>query len=233
MTENDDAEFQYPFEERCAEALQEIRETPELDVHRAQLGEIVYALDVAESVFEKLAKTDGLPLGQRVQDCFFRYGTIQAAWRSRRPDTELIGEFSLSHIMSALVNRRMNKVWKGENDQERALYSELRTFDDTPQTGSGRMALIRAIPGATDPEVWFFDMRQGAMLMELDYPDYLETLLVTKGVIGWQYLYCDPASSGPGFVSCAEGLKEMLEVFPQLFPDHDYTDLRARLQERM
>ncbi|MFD0001104.1 hypothetical protein ACFVJ4_01605 [Streptomyces sp. NPDC127178] len=233
MTANNEQEFQYPFEERCAKVLQEITETAEFDVHRAQLDEIVHMLDVAETVFEELAEEDDLPLSRRVQEYFFRYGTVEAAWRSRRPATALVGEFKLHHIMSAVANQRMTKFWKGEDDTERALYNDLRIFDDTPQTGSGRMALLRATPGVTDPELWFFDMRQGAVRMELDYPAYLENVLITKGVIGWQYLYCAPEDCGMGFIPLVDGLKEMLDVFPRLFPDHDYTDLRARLRERM
>lgn len=228
-----DAEFRYPFEARCANLLQELSQTAEFDVHRAQLDEIVHVLDVAETVFEDLVEEDDLPLSRRIQEYFFRYGAIEAAWRSRRPDTALVGEFKLHHITSALVSKRLDKVWKGEDDEQRALHSELRCFDDTPQTGSGRMALLRATPGATDPEVWFFDMRQGAMRMELDYPAYLETLLITKGVIGWQYLYCAPEDCGMGFIPLEDGLKEMLDVFPRLFPAHDYTELRARLEERL
>ncbi|MFF5477928.1 hypothetical protein ACFY5C_11410 [Streptomyces sp. NPDC012935] len=233
MTDNNEAEFRYPFEERCAVVLQQLRETDEFDLYRAQLGETLYAMDVAESVFEDLAETDDLPLSPGIQQYFFRYGAIEAAWRSQRPDSGLVGEFKLNHIMSALVNKRLNKIWKGEDDEERALYSELRIFDDTPQTGTGRMSLLRATPGTTDPEVWFFDMRQGAMPMELDYPAYVETLLVTKGVIGWQYLYCAPEFCGEGFFPLVAGLREMLDVFPRLFPEHDYTDLRARFEERM
>ncbi|WP_328869525.1 hypothetical protein OHT76_05065 [Streptomyces sp. NBC_00287] len=233
MTANNEEEFRYPFEERCAKLLQKIRETAEFDVHLAQFDEIVSLFDVAETVFEELAEEDDLPLSRRIQEYFFRYGAVEAAWRSRRPDTALVGEFKLHHIMSAVGNMRMTRYWKGEDDEERALYKDLRIIDDTPQTGSGRMSLLRATPGATDPEVWFFDMRQGAMPMELDYPAYVETLMVTKGVIGWQYLYCEPDRCGEGFFPLEDGLKEMLDVFPRLFPDHDYTDLRARLEERL
>lgn len=233
MTANNEEEFRYPFEERCAKLLQEIRETAEFDVHLAQFGEIVSLFDVAETVFEELAEEDDLPLSRRIQEYFFRYGAVEAAWRSRRPDTALVGEFKLHHIMSAVGNMRMTRYWKGEDDEERALYKDLRIIDDTPQTGSGRMSLLRATPGATDPEVWFFDMRQGAMPIELDYPAYVETLMVTKGVIGWQYLYCEPDLCGEGFFPLEDGLKEMLDVFPRLFPAHDYTDLRTRLEERL
>ncbi|MFG3705269.1 hypothetical protein ACGF7U_11140 [Micromonospora sp. NPDC047670] len=232
MTTTDDAEFRYAFEARCARVLQEIGETIEFEVHRAQMDEIIHALDVAEEVFEELAEDYDLPLSHRIQEYFFRHGAVEAAWRSRRPGTALVGDFKLRHIMSAVGNLRMTRFWKGEDDAERSLFKDLRIFDDTPRTGSGRMALLRATPGTADPEIWFFDMRQGVVPMELDYPAYLETLLVTKGVIGWQYLYCQPEDCGMGFIPLVDGLQEMLDVFPRLFPDHDYADLRARLEAR-
>ncbi|NUP16886.1 MAG: hypothetical protein HOZ81_12420 [Streptomyces sp.] len=109
---------------------------------------------------------------------------------------------------------------------------EIKTFEEGPE--SGRLAALR-VPMDVSPggEVWFFDMRQGAIPMELDYPAYLENLLVTKGVIGWQYLYCAPEDCGMGFFPIVDGLTEMLDVFPRLFPAHDYTDLRARLEARL
>lgn len=228
-----DADFRYPFEARCAKVLQDIRDTAEFDVERARLGPIPYALDDAEEVFQTLAEEEDLPLGPPVRKYFFRHGMIEACWRPRQASSDLVGEFKLTHIMVALSDKRMDEIWGGENDEERALHKELRYFDDTPVTGSGRMALLRATTGATAPEVWFFDMRQGATRMELDYPGYLETLLITKGVIGWQYLYCQPEVCGAGFIPLTDGLKEMLELFPRLFPEYDYTDLRARLEARL
>ncbi|MFI6698218.1 hypothetical protein ACIBJC_04455 [Streptomyces sp. NPDC050509] len=233
MTGNDETTLQFPFEVSCDKALREFRGVTELDVERARFGDISQLLADPAGVFQTLAASEDLALSDLVQGHFFRHDNIAAHWRSRRADSRLVGEFSLTHIMRAIVENYMDDIWEGEDDWERKLYSELRFFDDTPRSGSGRMALLRATPGVTDPEVWFFDTRQGAMRMELDYPGYLDTLLVTKGAIGWQYLYVDPAFSGLGFASCSARLKEMLDVFPRLFPDHDYTDLRTRLQERL
>ncbi|MFD5750770.1 hypothetical protein [Streptomyces sp. NPDC127033] len=233
MTGNDETGLLFPFEERCEIILRELREATELDVQQARFGEVSQLLSDPAGIFRTLAVGENLPLSDRVQGCFFRHDEIAAHWWSRCTGSRLVGEFSLTHIMRAIVEHYMDDIWEGEDGWERELYSELRFFDDTPRSGSGRMALLRATPGAMDPEIWFFDIRQGTMRMELEYPEYLDALLLTKGVIGWQYLYVDPAFSGVGFASCAERLKEMLEVFPRLFPDHDYTDLRTRLQERL
>ncbi|MEW2568937.1 hypothetical protein [Streptomyces sp. NPDC047070] len=233
MTADNSTALRFPFEERCDKALRELREAAVLDVECAQFGEISPLLADPASVFSTLSSGEDLPLSERVRGYFFRHDRIAAHWRVGDAGSRMVGEFSLTHIMRAVVEHYMDDIWEGDDDGERELYSELRFFDDTPRSGSGRMALLRVTPGVTDPEVWFFDTRQGAMRMELDYPDYLDAVLVTKGVIGWQYLYCEPDFSGPGFVSCSAGLQEMLETFPVLFPDHDYTDLRSRLQERL
>ncbi|MEV5342172.1 hypothetical protein AB0K93_27385 [Streptomyces sp. NPDC052676] len=233
MTGNKGTELRYPFEEHCAKVIRELRGCAEIAVSRAQFGEIPYGFDEAGPVFRDLAEDDDLPFGPRIRARYFRHGSIQAHWRSNRPDSRLVGEFRLAHLLTTVLGQRMDVIWKGEDDTERFLYPELRYFDDTPRTGAGRMALMRVTPGTTDPEIWFFDTRQGAMPMQLDYAGYLDALMVTKGVMGWQYLYCEPVYCGLGFASSAAGLREMLDVFPRLFPDHDYTDLRARLEERL
>ncbi|MCI2420867.1 hypothetical protein MOQ72_25790 [Saccharopolyspora sp. K220] len=220
----------FPFEQRCANVLDELRGTGEFDVSEARFAEIPRYLDDPDFVYGSLSEDYGLPLSPAVRGYFFRYDEIKAHWRSLNPNSDLVGEFRLSHIYSG---RRMSYIWEGTNDQERELYQQLLIFDDTPQTGTGRMAMMRTPRGTTDPEIWYFDMHDGAMEMDLDYGAYLDTLLATKGTIGWQYLFCDKGMGDQGFDPIAQELKEMLEVFPRLFPDHDYSNLRARLRERV
>jgi hypothetical protein len=220
----------FPYEERAAKALEELRGCAELDVSQAGFDVIPRYLDDQVFVYESLAEDEGLPLSPEIRKYFFRYGEIKADWRSPAQDSDLSGEFRLRHIYSGT---RMSYVWEGTDDRERELYRHLLIFDDTPETGSGLMTTMRAPRGTTNPEICFFDMHNGLMEMDLDYGTYLDTLLVTKGTIGWQYLFCDTGFGDPGFTPVVRGLKEMLAVFPTLFPDHDYSDLRARLKERV
>ncbi|MFJ4276560.1 hypothetical protein [Streptomyces massasporeus] len=231
MTENDEA-LEFPFEQRCASLFRGLRGINEFHVSKAEFGRLSKLMRDPEKVFASLAEDDDLPLSPRVQEYYFRHKEISLSWRPVDEDSEMIAEFHLSHVMRAVAQNHLGDIWEGDDDSQRALHEELRVFDDTPRTGTGRMAALRASRGATDPEIWYFDMREGAMPMELDYAGYLDTLLITKGVIGWQYLYCEPEYSGLGFIPLADGLKDMLEIFPRLFPEHDYTDLRARLEAR-
>ncbi|MGW7405002.1 hypothetical protein ACWGI9_14930 [Streptomyces sp. NPDC054833] len=222
----------FPYERRFAEALREIEACREIEVHEARLGDVSPPLDQAPLVFEELAQDYGLSLGQQIQDRFFRFNEVQTYWRSTRSESRLVGEIHLTHIYRTVVENGLHVIWKGKDDEERELHQELKFFDDTPQTGSGRMALLRLPRGTTDPEVWYFDRYAGAMPMDIDYATYLDTLLITKGTAGWQYLYCATGFGDPGFTSALARLKEMAEEFPRLFPGHDYSDLRARLEAR-
>ncbi|MCZ1017579.1 hypothetical protein [Streptomyces noursei] len=223
----------FPYEKILAKTVEEMQKCPDLNVTVAEFGELSPPLDDLDCVFDNMAEHYDLPLSQRIRDRFFRHDEIETYWRSSRPDSALVGEFSLTHVYRSVAEKHLSDIWEGADETERELYGELRIFDDTPHTGSGRMATLRVTPGSTDPEIWFFDMREGPLEMDLDYPAYLDSLILTKGTIGWQYLFCDAGFGDPGFTPIAEGLKEMLDVFPQLFPGHDYSGLQARLQERM
>ncbi|MFI8997172.1 hypothetical protein [Streptomyces sp. NPDC053542] len=231
MTKNEDS-VEFAYEGLCAKAMEEIAQCSELEVLTAEFGVISTPLDDVDRVFRNMTRRHELPLSDKIREKFFRHNEIEAFWQSSNPESELVGEFCLTHVYRSVVEKQLDVIWEGKDDEERELHSELRIFDDTPRSGSGRLAALRATPGTTDPEIWFFDMRDGAMEMDLDYGTYLDTLLVTKGTIGWQYLFCDAGYGHPGFTPLVNGLKEMLEVFPRLFPDYDYSDLRARLEER-
>ncbi|MDH6224163.1 hypothetical protein [Streptomyces sp. MJP52] len=219
----------FPFEKRCRQAIKEVRDS-RLVTSEAGFGEIPQLLDDFEFVFESLAEDDGLPFSPAVQQYFFRFGEMAAHWWSPDEGSSLAGEFRLTHLYGTSL---MSYTWTGSNELERELFTELRVFDDTPRSGTGYLSAFRATRGITDPDVWFFDTHQGLMEMDLEYGTYLDNLLITKGTFGWQYLFCDTGMPDAGFASVAKGLKEMLEVFPVIFPDHDYTDLRARLRERL
>ncbi|MEU4496758.1 hypothetical protein AB0F96_25785 [Streptomyces sp. NPDC023998] len=231
MNRNEDVLL--PFERRCARALEELRDNPELATSEARLGPTAKNLDDPAIVFESLAEDEQLPLDPTFRQYFFRFNDAKAHWRSPRAGSELVGEFHLTHLYRSVFENHMDYTWEGNNDSERELYRDLRIFDDTPSTGTGRMAALRATPGSTDPEIWYFDMRRGATRMDLGYGPYLDNLLVTKGTIGWQYLFCQVDLGDSSVRALADGLKEMLDVLPRLFPHYDYSQLRTRLEERL
>ena len=72
----------------------------------------------------------------------------------------------------------------------------------------------------------------GFFKLDLTYSQYVEALVITKGVYGWQYLFADVSFDEYDLDGADERLERMLEVFPVIFPNHDYADLDARLKAR-
>ncbi|OKI38305.1 hypothetical protein A6A29_10030 [Streptomyces sp. TSRI0281] len=73
----------------------------------------------------------------------------------------------------------------------------------------------------------------GFIKMNITYCQYLDAMILTKGTYGWQYLYTDISLSRGDFHETVKYLQGMLSVFPEIFPQHDYGDLRARLEARL
>ncbi|PUB22792.1 hypothetical protein C8K30_11214 [Promicromonospora sp. AC04] len=69
--------------------------------------------------------------------------------------------------------------------------------------------------------------------LALSYPEYLDVLRLTKGVFGWQLLFVDVSLREPGLRPHLESITTMLEVFPSVFPQHDYAPLQGRLAARL
>jgi hypothetical protein len=155
---------------------------------------------------------------------------------------EISGEFCITDLFTAIRKRPPELAWNGSSDEERELISELRMVDDTSLSALGKYGLLR-IQAKTDPwEMWYYDLQlmnpdEGRttqfVKLDLTYPEYLEQLAITKGTLGWQYLFTDLSLDHEDFDEVKRQLAAMLEVFPRLFPAWDYRDLASRLEVRV
>ena len=152
---------------------------------------------------------------------------------SSRTNPSSPGEFDLSNLRRAILSGPLAERWYDPTAEEWQLLSELRSFDGTGATGVGHLSLLRIQPGVGSPELWFDATTKGYHRMDLDYPGYLEALRITKGTFGWQYLFTDvELDDGGEFDVAGQFMEIMLDLFPKLFPEHDYAPLRTRLAER-
>ncbi|MFJ2202817.1 hypothetical protein ACIQPP_49155 [Streptomyces violaceusniger] len=90
-------------------------------------------------------------------------------------------------------------------------------------------------------EIWYCDIADiggdpyppGYIKLDLSYSQYLEAPLLAKGVFGWQYLYAKMSLRDTSWSNVRNRLKVMVDVFPELFPQYDYTELRERFEARL
>lgn len=219
------------YELRLLQSIREVRESPFFDVKYEKVGPGGTGKDPT-GIFELMAE-DGFPLAERLKEAYFPYRYMALHWTPSDPDESLVGDFSVMNL-SASIERKLlpldDFAWY---ESDKALLSELSILDDISRGGSGQLATMRFLPGVSSPEIWYLDRFHTFVRLDLDYRDYLDNLIITKGVIGWQYLFADVSLSDREFSNTLDGLRTMLRVFPEHFPDHDYAPLQQRLEARL
>ncbi|MFE1310370.1 hypothetical protein [Streptomyces sp. NPDC058755] len=219
-------------ERRFLGLLDELSEAPGVDVLHEERGPVDEYIGDADEAFQLLTDELGISLDASLRRVYLRFKGLSSHWAVERPDLYLTGEFSLHHIAAAMLIPGVEPAVDEPSEQEERLCAELRPFDEHLRGGGGTLSALRVTEGSTVPEVWYHHATRGTFRMDIGYPEYLETLLVTKGTYGWQYLFTDVRFGDIDFQGAAENIQNMLQVFPEIFPDHDYSGLRARLEAR-
>ncbi|MFF4547208.1 hypothetical protein [Streptomyces sp. NPDC001435] len=220
-------------EGRFLALLDELNDAPGVDVLFEERGRVDEYIGDADEAFELIAEERGVLLDSSLRRSYLRFAGLSSHWAVERPGLYLTGEFSLRHIAAAMLVPGVEPAVDEPSEQESRLYTELRPFDEHPRGGGGTLAALRVPPGVTVPEVWYYHATRGIFRMDIGYPEYLDALLVTKGAYGWQYLFTEVAFDDIDFQGAAENIHNMLQVFPEIFPDHDYTPFARRLAERL
>jgi hypothetical protein len=220
----------------------ELQECAQVTVERSVVGDLGEVFEDPPAVFGYLPEWNGVRLGRDLCVNSPRISELAVLWHTGSSVGELHGEFRITDLFVALLKRAPEFSWQGVTQEEIDFHSELRVVDDTPVTALGHRSFIRKQRDVDPLEMWFYDMDLNRahgwdtqfVRMDLTYVEYVRHLAVTKGVLGWQYLFVDGVRlSEPDFSAVATRLKTMLEVFPVLFPRHDYTVLRQRLEARL
>ncbi|WP_409473050.1 hypothetical protein [Streptomyces sp. HC307] len=218
-------------DEAWIKVLAELRTTSGVDVSNEVLGHLE-----SEAELESLAAGGGamgVSLDPELVECSPRFSEIGCQWGTVTPHTLVSGEFFLTPVLQAVREEAPDFSSSLHTETERAVGSQLRIIDEAPYTGSGSYAALRVQPRVADPEIWFAHHLQGLWRMDLNYCEYMRTLTVTKGCFDWQHLFTDAPLKSAEFSKSAQRLRNMLDVLPRIFPDHDYAPLHARLAERL
>lgn len=223
-----------PYERRLTQMQEEIGGNERMSVWEEHNDGIARLDEDAGATLQVIAEKYGMGLAPYFHQSFVRFNCLWTRWRLE--DAELNGEFRIGNLPEALATVPPPFSVNSSSAAERQLHSELRVIDDRPDSGTGHQATLRLQPGISDPQLWYFHLGLGTLRMDINYQQYLDALILTKGTSGWQFLFCDITKDLRGtydFEVASRQLKTMLDVFPELFPGHDYSGLRARLKERL
>ncbi|WP_405676601.1 hypothetical protein OG292_18280 [Streptomyces sp. NBC_01511] len=244
------------FEGRLMAMLDELRSTEEITVDEAEEGSLATWITGPGHALEVIRKVAGVHLAPVMADSFHRYDGLRCYWRGTADSTiggEFCLNHLVNVCVDEVPEGLSDTEWAteewptgrhggyrylcytaevdGPNEEEGMLHA----FDQQFLTGTGgiagfavgdeKFATVDGNPG--HPEIWYSVNTDGTLLrLDITYPEYLETLLLTRGLLGWQYLYADPRD--PGFGYCRPRLGPDLDFLERTFPHDDFSGLRAR-----
>ncbi|MEV6232802.1 hypothetical protein AB0L88_33555 [Saccharopolyspora shandongensis] len=220
------------YEQRYVDMLDELRNSPAIEMLEGKVDRVVQAYGDIPTVFEKLARRYELTLDPSLQSRFPRFRSLSCLWQTTDELPRLTGEFLLSHLYSQVSGGPLEIAEHFPEESDRSLARELRVIDDHPEGGGG-FAAMRIQPHVQFPELWYFTIAHGFQLLDIGYREYFDNLLITKGVHGWQHLFADVRLHADEYIHARKRLTTMLQVLPEIFPGHDYEPLRARLAQRL
>jgi hypothetical protein len=213
------------YQDRMLQAIDEVRKSSFFDVQHDEEGPGGWRTTDPSEIYELMAQ-DGFALTERVKEAWIPHQFLTLHWHAADPEVELVGDFS---VMSMSASARvgvpvLDFAW---SEDDYPFLSELTALDDVGYGDKGQMAAMRYRPNETDTEIWYLDTGHSWVRLDLDYRDYLDNLVLTKSIIGWQYLFADVTPDIYEFSRHIDDLTTMLDVFQKLFPHHDYEPLRA------
>ncbi|MEV4334876.1 hypothetical protein AB0K02_30900 [Streptomyces sp. NPDC049597] len=227
-----------PNEQRHVTSLAEIRNCPVIE---SECSDEELSMPLSDILAEEYnSDWEGVIFSGAMQACSLRFAELGAVWSTVGNSPTIKGEFNLVNFHHALQVSDPGTS-RGVTDFQRSFLSQLCPIDRTPRSGAGMQTYIRMQADVDDLELWYSDIADieqppyppGFIKLDINYCQYLEALLLTKGTYGWQYLFADVSLASGEFTSKGNYLKNMLQVFPDLFPEHDYSSLVPRLEARL
>lgn len=221
------------FEQQLTDLTESLLHHPRFEIETHTQGSIDEERNDGAAVLDSIDEWYQVRLDPAYQKCISRFSQLGMHWSIDEPDVQLTGEFNIKYLLDVIGDVPPHLAGDDTPDTRRQLFSEFRVIDDTPSSGTGTLSSIRLQGTSATPELWFFDVRRDVFRMEVDYCEYMRHLLLTKGAYGWQYLFTDAPLRDRDFKGIVDGLKLMLQIFPEVFPNEDFAPLRTRLSERL
>ncbi|MGN9758650.1 hypothetical protein [Streptomyces sp. SD31] len=229
------------LEERHLSSLDDLQGVDLLEVTEDVRGGVGLGFDEITplSVFDEA--WDGLELEPEMLSGSLRFD-LAVSWRSVPPLPNFTGQYRIPAPMDILGqdSRRLADMLPDGVQREFAMH--IRQFDRSLGAEEGDFTTYLHInPAGPSHEVWFHNLvaleeaphPAGFVKLELSFHEYEEMLLLAKGLMGWQYLFADVSFKNSVISHFADGLRNGLDAFPDLFPDQDFSPLVRRLEARL
>ncbi|MFD8009284.1 hypothetical protein [Streptomyces sp. NPDC058955] len=190
--------------------------------------------EVEESLngFSQLEELYGVVLDPVLVHSHVRYSELGTHWHKAGSSVGAGGEFVLRELVGAVMSGPPDSG-SVSRDDERELFNQLRVIDYQPESGVIAFTAVRISGSIISPRVWTYRFPYGLFELDLDYPGYLEKLLLTKGFHGWQFLYADVRLADMKYAPLVQLIRTGVDFLKEALPDPHYAELHTKLAERL
>jgi hypothetical protein len=164
----------------------------------------------------------------------FNLSGLSICWTYTNKENQFIyGSFLLNGFTEALIFA--SDFWEIYNslnthkpdNNELEFLEKLNWFEKQSSGDDGKYGCFLREPGEFPPKIYFYD-RGAYFPMAISFDQYLDAMIASCAVRGWQYFYIDIPDDFPDFdeVNKSVVLKDLefiIEMLPKLFPDKDFS----------
>ncbi|SOD88976.1 hypothetical protein [Streptomyces sp. Ag109_G2-15] len=221
------------FAGRSAHAVRELSALDSIETETRPLDESLrLPAGPAEARAVLLEHVEPL-VADRLSEYYFPAEEVHLSWNSV-DGPYVSGEFCITNVVTCLTRWHPPLEDAALGPEARRVLASLKVMDQEPYAGTGRATGLRVSSQSPEPEIWYHDLTRSRLeRLDLTYEKYLDTVLVTKGAFGWQYLFASTELGQPEFREVAENLTESFSLFSSAFPQYDYAPLISRLEARL
>lgn len=171
-----------------------------------------------ESLFEG---TYGAPCPESFRDALALPDHVELRWRR----DGVAGEFKIGNPLMVSERRLDESVLDLTLDG--ILLRDTRILDYVADYASPHTVLFKVQSGTIEPTLYLFDFEE-LRTLEFTYDLYLEWAAVSRGIVFWQFLFCDDRIRS----DIAEVLDKGIDLLRRVAPDPGLDELAERLDKR-
>lgn len=207
--------------QRLLDSFREILASPDLAAH-GRVGSPDQPIPDLGDVPELFVGMFGMPCPPSLQPGLILPDIVSVTWEHGR---EVSGEVQIWNLLSTMHRTLDDSLHTVTVDGHRL--GDMRIADAVLDKAGPLHTLFEVRDGMISEQLFLFDSRE-LRRIELTYAAYLDMAAATRGIIYWQYLFCDRKL--PRTVE--EVLSAELAFLESRFPAAEHGLLRERLRER-
>ncbi len=201
--------------------IQQIESIQNVEVLHSKIGLSEMDESTVNMIYEGFKRRLKLDLPKEFIDFFAIGDGYELNWMVQREEIKITGEFSIVDMLGVLSMKMNIQLWNSDMiEKEIQFYKSLQIIDDHPFSGDGQYSAFRMEEGVLPSEIWFVD-RDAKFELNLDYAGYLEAILETRAMHGWQYFYLKDyeilRSNDYDFNRAKRHMKNVLDGFRLIF----------------